>query len=486
MKLSAAQQDRAAGVLLAAAAGDALGAGYEFAHLAPDLFPEMIGGGLGGFAPGEWTDDTAQAVAIARVAADGLDLRTPESLDRIAEGFLDWYNAGPPDVGIQTSSVLSVARRNPTGAGMTDSARAFHERSGRSAGNGSLMRTGPVALAYLDDPAGLVEAAMAVSALTHYQDVAQEACALWCLMIRHTVLNGEFPRFDDVAQWMPNAEAWRTILADAESQAPGSFIQNSWAVGALQAAWSAIAHAPLAGGEYDCNQLVETLRAAVLIGGDTDTVAAIAGALLGARWGMSAVPADWRRILHGWPGIDGRELERLATLIVTGGKGIKYGWPNLPHIDYVPLEYGKPALARHPHDEGVWLSSASALDALPEDVDVVVSLCLTGRTQVPDSVEHINFRLMDEADPAQNPNLGYVLYDIAETLSTLRAEGKVVLVHCVAAHSRTPTAGILHAVSLGVPLERAIREVCSVLPAAHPNRGFRDALVEFEALVSGE
>ena len=60
MKLTTAQTDRACGVLLAAAAGDALGAGYEFS--APlDGVPAMIGGGLGNFAPGEWTDDTAQA-----------------------------------------------------------------------------------------------------------------------------------------------------------------------------------------------------------------------------------------------------------------------------------------------------------------------------------------------------------------------------------------------------------------------------------------
>lgn len=485
MNLSAAQMDRACGVLLGAAAGDALGAGYEFAHIDPDLFPEMIGGGLGGFAPGEWTDDTAQAVAIAWVAADGLDLRTPEALDRIAQGFADWFADNPPDVGVQTRVVLSLAGRNPSGVEMTAAARAVHEQSGRSAGNGSLMRTGPVALAYLHDPIGLVEAAMGVSALTHHQDVAQEACALWCLMIRHAVLTGEYPRFDQVAEWMPNADRWRELLAEAESHEPSQCTNNSWSVGALQAAWSAIANAPLAGGEYDCGQLVETLQSAIRIGGDTDTVAAIAGGLLGARWGMSAIPADWRRILHGWPGLRGRDLEELACLIARRGEPGKYGWPLVGHIDYVPLEYGKPALARHPFDEGVWLSSATALDRLPDDVDVVISLCLTGRNQVPASVEHLNFRLMDEPDPAHNPNLDYVLYDIAQAITTLRNEGKVVLVHCVAAHSRTPTAGIAYAVSLGVPLDRAMREVCSVLPAAHPNRGFREALERIEAVVAG-
>ena len=60
-----------------------------------------------------------------------------------------------------TGSVLSA--RTAREASVT-----LHERTGRTAGNGSLMRTAPVALAYLDDEAALVEAARAVSELTHY------------------------------------------------------------------------------------------------------------------------------------------------------------------------------------------------------------------------------------------------------------------------------------------------------------------------------
>jgi ADP-ribosyl-[dinitrogen reductase] hydrolase len=475
MKLSAAQIDRACGVLVGSAAGDALGAGYEFAAIPSDLIPEMVGGGLGNFAPGEWTDDTAQAVAIARVAAGGIDLRSAEALDQIAQEFADWFAGGPADVGVQTSAVLSRAGREPTGAHMTESARAVHERTGRSAGNGSLMRTGPVALAYLNDPAGLVDAARAVSALTHYQDVAQEACAVWCLMIRHTVLNGEFPAFEDVVEWVPNPDHWRQILAEAEASEPNSFHGNAWSVGALQAAWSAIAHTPIPERD-ECEQLVNALHTAIRIGNDTDTVAAIAGAMLGARWGISGVPAGWRRILHGWPGVDSRELERLAFRAVHHGGTGKYGWPEVDRIDYAPLEYGRPALSRHPHDDGLWLASATALDQLPDGVEAVVSLCLTGRQQVPSHVEHISFRIMDEPDAEQNPNLEFVLMDAVRTIAGLRAEGKGVVVHCVASHSRTPTVGIAYSMGLGVPLEEAFAAVCGVLPAAYPNAGFRIAL----------
>ena len=111
-RLSTAQTDRAAGVLLASAAGDALGVPYEFAHPpgAGEL-AEMKGGGLGDFAPGEWSDDTSMAMAIAEVAATGADLTTDDALDAIAAGFLRWYGGGPADIGIQTSAVLGATRR---------------------------------------------------------------------------------------------------------------------------------------------------------------------------------------------------------------------------------------------------------------------------------------------------------------------------------------------------------------------------------------
>lgn len=475
--LSAAQTDRACGTLIGSAAGDALGAGYEFAHLPAGLVPAMIGGGLGDFAPGEWTDDTSMAWAIADVAATGVDLRTPEALDAIAVRFRDWYDTRPPDIGINTRAVISAAGPSPTGAAMTAAARSRQERTGRTGSNGSLMRTAAVGLVHLDDPVALAEAARAVSALTHADPRAQEACVLWSLAIRHAVLEGEYDVRAGLALLSPDAAAfWSERLDEAEQSEPATFNPNGYVVAALQAAWSAIVHTPIPADGEPCGQLVAALENAVRVGDDTDTVAAIAGALLGARWGMSAVPASWRRILHGYPGLTGMDLERLAYLTAHGGRTGKYGWPLVDHIDYRDLQYGRPAVVRHPHDPGVWLAGATALDDIPSDVDAVVSLCLTGRTQVPSHMEHLNFRIMDESDPAANPHLDHVIADAARTVKALRDEGKTVLLHCVAAHSRTPTVGIAYAMLLGVPLERAMDDVCSALPAAHPNRGFRSAL----------
>lgn len=308
--------DRAVGVLLGSAAGDALGAGYEFetAPLPPDGRPQMIGGGLGGFAPGEWTDDTAQTYAIARVAATGADLRTEEALDAVAAGFVEWYAGGPADIGNQTRAVLSAVEGEPTAAALTQAARRLHERTGHTAGNGSLMRTSAVALAHLDHPEALTEAAVRVSELTHADPLAGEACVLWCQAIRSTVRAGELPDLHDGLAHLPASrrDEWRTWIDEAETRPPEAFNPNGYVVSALQAAWSAIVHVPDAG-------LVEGLGAAIRIGNDTDTVAAIAGALLGARWGASAVPTGWRDLLHGWPGARADDLVELATAAVGRG-----------------------------------------------------------------------------------------------------------------------------------------------------------------------
>ena len=190
MKLTSAQIDRACGALLATAAGDALGAGYEFGPPLPPGAPvEMKGGGGFAWAPGEWTDDTSMAIPIARAAADGLDLRATATHDVIVRAWVDWARTAP-DVGVQTSSVLRGVRGGGAAEALAAS-RDHHISHGRSGGNGSLMRTAPVAMAFLDDPEGLTEAATALSRLTHWERDAAEGCVLWCHLIRHAVLTGE-------------------------------------------------------------------------------------------------------------------------------------------------------------------------------------------------------------------------------------------------------------------------------------------------------
>ena len=87
------------------------------------------------------------------------------------------------------------------------------------------MRTAPVALPYLDDPAALVEAARAVGALTHYDPHAQEACVLWSLAIRHAILHAEldvragldYLDADAAAYWTERIDEAETLRARAGS-----------------------------------------------------------------------------------------------------------------------------------------------------------------------------------------------------------------------------------------------------------------------------
>ncbi len=303
-----------------------MGAGYEFGPPLPTHREVgMIGGGPFGWAPGEWTDDTLMAVAIAEVAATGTDLRNPAARDQVATRWSDWANLAA-DIGVQTRAVLRAAGRHPTAARLTAAATAHHHAHGRSGGNGSLMRTAPIALAYLHDPDGLAQAARSVSALTHHDRTAGEACQLWCTAIRHAVLYGTLEGLPLAVDDLPPERRayWREKLAEAEANPPAHFTNNGWVVVALQAAWSAIVRTPIpdpdpAAGVFPAQHLQHAVEAAVRGGNDTDTVAAIAGGLLGAVWGASAVPLAWHRAVHGWPGYRARDLIRLGLLTARGG-----------------------------------------------------------------------------------------------------------------------------------------------------------------------
>ena len=467
--------DRVEGVLLGTAAGDALGAPYEFQPpRGPELEVAMVGGGL--WERGEWTDDTSMAIAIAEVAATGADLRDAAAQDAIVSRWLEWSRV-TKDIGIQTGSVLRAASRGGriTAADARAASRAHHQRTGRTAGNGSLMRTAPVALAYLGDEDAMVATVGAISELTHYDPDAGDACVLWCCAIRHAVLTGEL----DVRVGLRHIasdrrDLWTKRLDAAESAPPASFPNNGWVVTAMQAAWSAIATTPVPvddpdAGVFRADHLRLVLDAAVRAGYDTDTVAAIAGSLLGAAYGASAIPGPWRRVLHGWPGITAHGLVALATAVERGGKPdlFDYSYPGSP-IDTCAL---------HPYDDGVVLGGIGMLRNLPEDVDAVMSLCRVTDEDMRDYIPHVEIRLIDRTSHDENPYLDFVLLDTVRLIEQLRQEGRTVLVHCVAACSRTPSVAALYGARLrGVNVDEAVRDVTAVLPGAHPNRAFRAAL----------
>jgi ADP-ribosylglycohydrolase len=187
------------------------------------------------------------------------------------------------------------------------------------------MRTAPIALAYLGDPtpARVVVSARELSDLTHLDPDAGDACVLWSVAIWQAVREGRFD-IDDAIETLEREDRcdhWRTLLSEAEHKEPRDFDRNGWVVQAIQGAWSAISHAGLGrdGHEPTTARFRDAIERAVRGGRDTDTVAAIAGALVGALAGASAVPAEWLDVLHGWPGAKAEDLAQLARTAVSPG-----------------------------------------------------------------------------------------------------------------------------------------------------------------------
>jgi ADP-ribosyl-[dinitrogen reductase] hydrolase len=304
--LTPAQNDRAVGAMLGMAVGDALGAGYEFGPALPPTTPvEMIGGGPFDWAPGEWTDDTSMAYPLLEELATGGDMRSEASMDRVVARWSSW-EATSKDVGNQIRAVFGRAGSAPTAAALRRAAADFTAGNPRAAGNGSLMRTAPVSLGYLGDSEAMDSASRAISGLTHPDPDAADACVLWNRLIATAVFDGEL-RIDLGGLATDRVELWRGRFDEAEAKLPIDFTNNGWVVHALQAAWSAITHT---------DNYVDAVKLIIRAGGDTDTVAAIAGGLLGAVYGAGAIPDEYRAAISGWPGVGADDLVAKVNAIV--------------------------------------------------------------------------------------------------------------------------------------------------------------------------
>ncbi len=147
----AAARDRAVGALLGLAVGDAVGAAIEFsAKPRWAVLDDMVGGGPHGLRIGEWTDDTAMALALADSLLHDPALDAADLMRR----FTDWHERGTYsctgtcfDIGIATRQALARFRR--TGDPVAGSA------ADASSGNGALIRLSPVAIRHWRDRAEL-------------------------------------------------------------------------------------------------------------------------------------------------------------------------------------------------------------------------------------------------------------------------------------------------------------------------------------------
>ena len=321
MSLTNEQLDRARGVLVGQAVGDALGQSYEFGHaLAPSAVVRMKAGPV--FGLGEWTDDTDQAIAIARAALEHR-FSSDEALQSAAVKFFEWRKKAK-DIGIQTRSVfdrVASGGYEPEALfrELMQATRDYAFENVRHHGNGSLMRTCPIALGFLDGRAGLLEAAKSFSELTHSASDCWQACYIWSEAIRGAVLNGNYDGlWAGIDQLDPvSRDLWRKRMTEAETADPYSLTPNGYVVTAIQLAWAAICQTAAAGE----NQFQAAVEMCIRVGDDTDTTAAICGSLVGARWGDSMIPAEWADVVHGWPGYKVADLRQLATSLAQASFG---------------------------------------------------------------------------------------------------------------------------------------------------------------------
>ncbi|MBB5776911.1 ADP-ribosylglycohydrolase family protein [Nonomuraea jabiensis] len=296
---------RAVGAVVGSAVGDALGAPFEFgpAGAFSSRFPvpgaggEMVGGG--GWDAGEATDDTQMAVHVAESLLErgGLDL--PDIFAR----FQRWAADQPKDIGLQTEDVLT------RGLPWDQAAAAHYRSSHRAAGNGALMRATPSAVYFARaGRQATMDAARHIAALTHGDPAAWEGTAIFHDLIR-VALYGADP-LDQLSQAL-------TAVHPDHRQRYAAILDPSWhpdqATEFNGAIWPCLGSAVWA--LRSTRSYEDAIRAAIDLGGDTDTVAAVTGGLAGAVYGPAAVPTDWTEPLHvPLPGSGGRTL-RLPHLI---------------------------------------------------------------------------------------------------------------------------------------------------------------------------
>lgn len=416
------QTQAALGAFLGAAAGDALGAPFEFqpAGRYRATFPapviggaaEMIGGGTFNWAPAEFTDDTQMAVALAEALIAG-GLRFDPAT--VWTHLRAWVTSAR-DVGTITRAALDWADHEGAAA-------ATHAALGRSAGNGSVMRIAPVAIAGSRwDEAATVAVARAQSDLTHHDPAAGWGAAIVAALVRRLILGQEFEAalaaalavVDDPQQ----AATYSELLAP--TWAPDRATRNGTVWGCVASAVWAVRHGAT---------VEDAIVAAVDLGGDTDTVAAVTGTIAGARAGVVRIPSRWTTPLHG-----------IVELPVVGMA--TYRAPDLAALVYRLLNLGTPGETQPDPPEGPHLVSPEGVHAAnllgaaraPRDM-AIVSLC-RGAGLFNDRALRREIHLIDAGAEA-NPDLHHAVEEAVTAIDAFLAEGRPVVVHCHGGHSRT-------------------------------------------------
>ncbi|MEZ3170127.1 ADP-ribosylglycohydrolase family protein [Halorubrum sp. RMP-47] len=296
--------DRARGIVLGLACGDALGRPVEFKSASAiraehGQLTEMVGYGTWNQSAGTITDDTEQALCIARslVEQQGFD---PAD---VADRFVAWYDTGPFDIGRMTGQALSRLKHGDT---WDEAGKRVWKNSpeGQNAGNGSVMRCAPLAINNAMDWGLLAKTSRQSSRITHADPRCTYGCAVLNLTIAGLLVDAETP-LEDALDYVDSDVPDELVAAldpIAHGESPAKLETSGYVVHSLQ---TALHDGLLA---ESAEQAIVT---AVNRGGDTDTIGAIAGAVAGARFGASALPDRWLTPID-----EVDELETLAAQLM--------------------------------------------------------------------------------------------------------------------------------------------------------------------------
>lgn len=271
---------RAQGCLLGQLAGDSLGGLVEFRTAVdiqrqyPDGVRQLADGGTWNTIAGQPTDDSEMALMLARTLVHHGRYQANQARD----AYLFWFNSDPFDCG-HTTAVGLQGRPNL-----------------QSQANGAMMRISPLAIFGAHSPLPqLADWARQDAAITHPHPLCQEANALFVMAIASAIRQplAADALYEQIVAWAQQTAVAHPTLLDATLRAaderPSDYQQQQgWVLIAWQNALWQLCHAP---------DLETAVVDTVMQGGDTDTNAAICGALLGAVYGVEAIPAQWRQAL---------------------------------------------------------------------------------------------------------------------------------------------------------------------------------------------
>src|SRR4051812_1772860 len=288
---------------------------------------DRLQGAMLGLAVGDARGGRGAATDLAlRLASSIAELGGYDADDALRR-YVAWHRTAPAGAGEDMRGALRLIAE---GEGSFRATSSF-----ATSGNGALIRTTPIGLAYAGHHEALRDATLADSALTHFDPLAGKVALLHNQALSWLLVGGPQMLFDELKnpEWLDDRV--EDVVIPATSGVRG--FAESLAQSDPDSALAALAIGLVA--VFNADTFEDGVGWAVGVGGDRAAAGAVAGALLGARLGSAAIPEAWLATL------DRRaELEGLGQRLAAGGPS-----PVPPRPPPLPGPRRRPALPRLAH-----------------------------------------------------------------------------------------------------------------------------------------